>query len=154
NSINIGGWYLSNQSSMLNKFQIPVGTMIAAGGYLVFNARDNFGGAFTLSEVSDNVLLTSVDGGGNLAGYRESVDFAGAAPEVSFGRYIKSTGESDFVAMATATPGAANSTPIVGPIVINEVMYHPAAGNDEFIELYNISGSTVSLFDPAHTANT
>jgi autotransporter-associated beta strand protein len=162
NSIDIGGWYLSNQSSALNKFQIPVGTTIAAGGYKVFNARDDFNNVanphdlspFTLSEISDSVFLTSIDGAGAFAGYREDVDFAGSASEVSFGRYVKSTGESDFVAMTTATPGGANAAPIIGPIVINELMYHPVPAGDEFLELYNISGSAVPLYDPAHPGNT
>ena len=43
------------------------------------------------------------------------------------------------------TPGAANSTPLVGPVVINEIMYKPGYQGDEFIELYNPSDSPVDL---------
>ena len=46
------------------------------------------------------------------------------------------------------------SGPRVGPVVINEIHYHPAAGGDEFIELRNISGAEVPLFDPANPTNT
>src|SRR5436190_762800 len=62
------------------------------------------------------------------------------------------------------TIGTANSGPKVGPIVISEIMYHPsdiAIGtngldnvDDEFVELQNISGSTVNLYDAANPANT
>jgi hypothetical protein len=53
------------------------------------------------------------------------------------------------------TPWALNSQPKVGPIVINEIMYHPdwpvASPYDnesyEYVELYNISGSDVNLYD-------
>ncbi|HSH15339.1 MAG TPA: immunoglobulin domain-containing protein, partial [Verrucomicrobiae bacterium] len=51
--------------------------------------------------------------------------------------------------------------PRVGPVVISEIMYHPPAapgsteaGDLEFIELHNISGGDVMLFDPDHSTNT
>jgi hypothetical protein len=52
------------------------------------------------------------------------------------------------------TPDELNAPPKVGPIVINEIMYHPdwpAAGpydkeEYEYIELHNITGSPVTLY--------
>jgi hypothetical protein len=38
--------------------------------------------------------------------------------------------------------------------VINEVNYHPLAGGDAFIELLNISGADVLLYDPVDPADT
>ena len=55
--------------------------------------------------------------------------------------------------MQSLTLGAGNSAPRVGPVVINEVMYHPPLGYDEFVELHNLSGSAVSLFDAAYPTN-
>src|SRR5690606_20898143 len=56
--------------------------------------------------------------------------------------------------------GQANTGPRVGPIVVNEIMYNPPpviAGvdniQDEYIELLNITGQTVPLYDPAHPGN-
>ncbi|GAI28423.1 unnamed protein product, partial [marine sediment metagenome] len=67
---------------------------------------------------------------------------------VSFGRYLKSTGIYDFVAMDSNTPGSANAYPKIGPIVINEIMYHPDPNGDaEYIELYNITNADVNLYD-------
>ncbi|MEM7395995.1 MAG: FN3 associated domain-containing protein, partial [Verrucomicrobiota bacterium] len=60
----------------------------------------------------------------------------------------------DFVAMASRTLGSANGSPWVGPVALNEVMYHPAGDGDEYIELFNHSGATVPLFDPAYPTNT
>jgi hypothetical protein len=57
----------------------------------------------------------------------------------------------------------ANEYPKVGPVVINEFMYHPITINgtnitenpdDEYIELCNITSGPVALFDPAHPTNT
>ena len=42
-AIDLSGWYLSDSSATLNKYRIPDGTTIAAGGYLSFNATTSFG---------------------------------------------------------------------------------------------------------------
>ena len=48
--------------------------------------------------------------------------FGASETGTSFGRYLKSTGTYNFVPMSEPTPGAANAYPLVGPIVINEIM--------------------------------
>ena len=53
--------------------------------------------------------------------------------------------------MNTPTPGAPNSGPRVGPIVISEIMYHPGGsgtGDAEYLELLNVSTDPVTLYDP------
>ena len=59
------------------------------------------------------------------------------------------------------TLGGGNTGPRVGPIIISEIFYHPpdlADGSDnstdEFIELRNISGQAVDLFDVERPTNT
>src|SRR5204863_249594 len=83
---------------------------------------------FSLDALGDDLFLSSNAGGTVVGGYREHVDFPASAPEVSFGRYTKSTGGTDFVAMSAPTFGAPNALPLVGPVVINEIMYDPAPG--------------------------
>jgi hypothetical protein len=56
--------------------------------------------------------------------------------------------------MSAPTPGLPNAYPLVGPVVINEIMYHPVSGGDEFVELQNPTGDDVPLYAPAHPANT
>jgi hypothetical protein len=62
--------------------------------------------------------------------------------------------------MHVPTPGGANGLPRVGPIQLNEIMYHPAelepifpAPGFEYIELYNGSGTRVTMGDPAVPGN-
>jgi hypothetical protein len=85
-------------------------------------------------------------------GYREVEDFGASDSNVSIGRYYKaSTDNYNFVAMDSNTPGFVNTYPEVGPIVINEIMYHPNWPNNspydnekyEYVELYNITGADV-----------
>src|SRR5204862_1633780 len=81
------------------------------------------------------------------------IHFEAADPQVTLARYTN-TGGSAFAAASSPTPGAANAPPKVGPIVINEIMYNPPLGGDEFVELLNITTSPVNLFDPAHPEHT
>ena len=135
---------------------------IAPYGYKVYYENLHFGSTstdpgrripFALSENGEMVYLSSADGG-VLSGYREAEDFGASLGDVSMGRYIKSAASGydvDFVAMSSRTAGSANSTPKVGPIVISEIMYNPLnPDNDaEYVELVNVSGSAVTLFDLA-----
>ncbi|MBN1672653.1 MAG: lamin tail domain-containing protein [Kiritimatiellae bacterium] len=154
----IGGWYLSDSTDNYRKYAIPAGTTIAAGGYVVFDEADfntdtNNPACFALSSHGDEALLTHWDEAGNML-YLAEARFGGAANGVAFARHMRTDGEADFVAQSTATTlGAANAYPRVGPVVITEIMYHPAPGGDEFIELRNISGGAVKLYDPERPAN-
>lgn len=157
--IHIGGWFLSdnnNDDPNRMKYQIADGTVIGDHGYKVFYENLHFGNLsdpgchkpFQLSENGETLYLQSGSDGA-LTGYYQEEDFGASERDVAFGRYFKSTGASDFVAMSSNTPGAANAYPKVGPVVITEIMYHPAIHSDaEYVELQNISGSPVTLFDP------
>jgi len=55
--------------------------------------------------------------------------------------------------------GKTNANPLVGPVVINEIMYQPPAygtnspDDEEFIELLNTTNVTVTLYDPLRPTN-
>ena len=90
NALNLTGWWLSDDSRSLQKFQLPAGTTIAAGGYLLisesqFNSGAN---AFSLSSTGDEIVLSAIDGGGALTGFRAQVAFGAAADGVPFGRVL------------------------------------------------------------------
>jgi hypothetical protein len=154
-AVDIGGWFLSDSAGNLTKYEIAAGTILAPGGYVVFYEDRHFGNAqdpgclapFALSRHGETVYLHSgVDG--VLTGCSEQETFDASEPGISFGRYAKSTGTYNFVALREPTPGQANAGPQVGPVVINEIMYHPLASADaEYVELLNISGSSVVLYD-------
>lgn len=166
----VSGWFLTDDFRTPKKFRIPNSTVIPAGGYVTFdeaafNAGTPVGGntSFSLSSFGEEVYLFSADGAGNLSGYVHGFEFEAALSGVTFGRHI-SQGVERFVSQASATLGAANSGPLAGPIVISEIMYRPVDvpangeywdnSEDEFVELRNITGAPVSLFDPARPTNT
>ncbi len=155
------GWFLTENLNRPTKYCIPAGTVIPAGGYIVFN-RSQFGfngtNSFGLSSLGDSIYLLSGDGT-SLTGYGHGFQFGPQLKGVTFGRYVTSDGREHFVAQRGSTLGAANAGPKVGPVVINEIMYSPppfglaADSLDEYLELRNISNQTVPLFDTANPTN-
>lgn len=148
----LSGWYLSDDKREPYKYRISEGTVLEAGGYLVFSEDNDFGSdkepniGFALSENGESVVITG-PGQGLEPDYREVETFGPSAEDVSRGSYSKlSTGTRNFIAMAEATPGGPNSAPLVGPIVISEIMFAPESEDAEFIELLNISSETVRLY--------
>jgi hypothetical protein len=155
-AVNIGGWFLSDDEQDLKKYEIPATTIMEPYGYVVFYEDLQFGnpdatGAHTpfgLSENGETLYLNS-GSDGELTGYSDTEKFGASETAVAFGRYRKSTGSYNFVAMSENTPGGENAYPKVGPIVINEIMYNPLLTDDsEYVELLNINDSPVVLYDP------
>jgi hypothetical protein len=147
----ISGWWLSDDHFVRQKYQFPGGTVIPAGGYLVINESSfNIGpNAFSLSSLGDEIVLTEMSGG-VATGYRAQQSFGAAAENVSFGE-VSTAGGAEFWPQVARTPGAANAGPLIGPVIINEIHYHPPDlggsdnGRDEFVELHNITTSPVDL---------
>ena len=167
-NVDIGGWFLTDEFDTPKKYRIPDGTMIAANGFVTFD-ESQFNSifsstAFALGSTGDDVYIFSADAAGNLTGYYHGFSFGAARNGVTFGRYLNSQGDEHFVAQAAPTLGAANSLPLVGPIVISEIQYRPvdvftngAYWNNtehEYIELHNLTGASVHLYDDAHPTNT
>lgn len=183
--IDISGWWLSNDRDKPQKYRIPNNTIIPANGFIVFyEYQFNTGAnAFTFNSAhGDEVCLASADSSGNLTGYILYKSFVATENGVSLGRYVKSDGGTDFVPMSrlsfTTNPlyyvtrddppsyigifrlgtGAPNPYPLIGPVVISEIMYHPPdIGTndnpyDEYIELRNITTTNVPLYSTATNA--
>lgn len=159
----IGGWWLTDDLNTPYKFRIPSGTLIPPQGYVVFDENDfNLtGNGFGLGADGDEIWLLSADPTGALTGYLHGHSFGAADNGVSFGLHVTSTGAKHFVAQSQLSLGSSNFPPRVGPVVIQEIFYHPpedAEGEEmdreEFLELLNLSGTPVPLFDPAAATNT
>jgi hypothetical protein len=158
-NVDISNWYLTDDRTTPLKFRIPNGTSIPAQGYIVFtesdwNANPNSSNSFRLNSHGEEIYLYSGDTNGSLTGFSDGFAFGAARNGVSFGRYIISTGEAQYPAQVANTLGATNAGPRVGPVVINEINYHPPPGGDEFVELLNITNVSVPLYNTAFPTNT
>ena len=129
NSVNIGGWWISNSPDNPYKFKIPAGTVLTDGGYKVFfeqnyqNPTTNAAGFnsagtdtapyFTFNSAhGDDVIITTFGpsplfNGSNTV-FQLRHDFEAAANGVSFGRYVKSDGGTDLVPMSARSFGVNN----------------------------------------------
>lgn len=158
-SVDISHWWLTDDPNTPKKYRIPAGTMIDAGDFAVFdetqfNPTPGVAPSFALSSAGDDVYLFSGNSTGDLTGHSHGFDFAGGESGVSFGRHVNSIGEEQFPRQSSRTFNSANAGPLVGPLVINEVMYNPYPGYDEYVEIQNISAATVNLYDINNPANT
>ena len=136
-AVDLSGAFLSDEAG-INKYSIPSGTILPAGGFLSFDQTQL---GFALSSAGESVFLV------NAANTRviDAVSFEGQANGVSEGRHPD--GASGFQPLTATTPGAANAQPALSPVVINEVMFHPISGasKDEYVELYNRTDQNIDL---------
>lgn len=169
NAVNLGGWFITDDFSAPKKYRIPNGTTIPSLGYVVFdenqfNNQPLATNNFRLSSTGDDVWLFSGDANTNLTGYYHGFNFEASANGVSWGRLVTSVGEEHLVAQRALTLGDTNAGPLVGPIVIRTIMYHPpdvvtnalVLDDDvnEFIELLNTANTNVPLFNLTAATNT
>jgi hypothetical protein len=158
-NVSVGNWYLTDDRTVPRKFHIPANKTISAFGYIViteadWNADPNSTNSFRLDSHGEQIYLFSADAAGNLTGYSDGFTFGSAQNGVSFGRYVNSAGEAQYPAQLANSLGTTNIGPRVGPVVINEIQYHPAPGDDEFIELKSITNAPVKLYDSLFPTNT
>ncbi|MGC3961302.1 MAG: lamin tail domain-containing protein [Verrucomicrobiota bacterium] len=136
-AVNLSGAWLSDTAGT-NKYQIVNGTTIPARGFLAFS-QAQLGFAFAAD--GEAVYLVN----SNQTRVLDAVKFDGQENGVSLGRYPN--GAPGFQRLATVTQGTSNTPPQLSSVVISEIMYHPISENDddEYLELYNRSGSAVNL---------
>jgi hypothetical protein len=178
-SVDLSGWYLSNRSGNPTKYRIAPGTRLLPYGFgVLYEYQFKGTNDFTFNSAhGDRAILSAADANGRLTGYRVLADFGPTENAVSIGRFDTSQG-TDFVALGSRTlgidsprtlvefrqgRGRPNAYPLVGPVVIGEIMYHPpdawstnpaSAVNFEFIELQNLTTVPVPFYDPEHPTNT
>lgn len=155
-----GSWYLSDDVTNPEKWNIPSGTVIPAGAWVSFDEndfhpnRDSVG--FGLNKAGEQAVLSHRPGSG-LDRIVDCIQFKGQANPASWGRYPD--GDTYFQTLIP-TVGSANQLAPDG-IQITELMYNPPSVSGinadeqlEYIQLTNRSASSIALEDLVENSGT
>jgi hypothetical protein len=146
--VDVKGWELESKLKGKKWTVGGANTVVPANGYLLLEATaDVFGEGLFLSDNGDEIYLFEA-----VAGTRtgKETSLLISAGKQSSGIVEVAGGTVAQGAMATETPGAANSALKAGPIFISEIHYHENENdlNDlEFLELVNKGDAPVTLVE-------
>ena len=155
----VGDWILTRTTLAADwRWQPPpAGLRVAAdatippGGYLMVAVPS---GQLALDSGGEWPLaLLSATSDNRLTGYATAATLQPPAAGATVGRVVAAQGDVHYAALRTPTPGAANAAPLVGPVVISRLMLQPADGI-QWLELTNLTGQAVALYDPQEPART
>jgi len=143
-SINLNNWYLSDDIDELKKWAIPA-IEIAGNSYMSFDEVTGFhnpiSSGFGLNKAGEEIILSYLPGTSEDR-IVDSIRFNGQLINTSIGRYPD--GDTYWLEM-TPSRDWANDNPILN-VMVDELMYHPVDdADDEYIELYNPTASTIYL---------
>ncbi len=137
-SVDVSGCWLSDTDLTLGKFQIPSGTILAPKGVVSFNETQL---GFGLKAEGETIYFTNA----TQTRVLDAVRYRGQLPDTASGR--SPDGEGLVRRLSIATPGVTNGPAARGPVVLNEIYFHPITNDseDEWIELRNLTAAAVSL---------
>ncbi len=151
-TLTAGQWYLSDDDENLTAWAIPQ-TQIPPGGYVSFDEVTGFhqdplsAQGFGLKKAGERLYLSCLPG----TSYDRVVDcirFKAQVSNVSLGRYPDG---DDFWYKMPPSRNTANNSPL-DHIVISELMYSPPDAAFEYVELYNPTAQSISLWDAETTS--
>ncbi len=139
-AVDVSGWWLTDDLLVPGKYVLPMGSLIPANGALAVSAATL---GFPLAQAGGSIYLLSASAG-VATGYSHAWKY-GPTDTLSLGRVTDSSGEEWLVPLTSPTPEAVAASPKLGPVVINEIWYHPPTGFFEMVELYNAGATAVVL---------
>ncbi len=125
-TIDIGGWYFSDNLEDPFQYAIPLDTTLSGKEFLVLDETEL---GFALDAARGGELwLISVDRTTPIPTimFADRAEFGAAEPSVSLGRWPDRGGDDVLFSMVSQTFGSANSGPRFGPAVLSEVHFNPA----------------------------
>lgn len=142
-TIDLEGYYLTDDFLNLTNFEIPAPTTMPPRGFLSFTESE-LGFDLAIDAATRDRIGIALT---NPAGTRvvDAVIFRPLVDSRSEARVPD--GYRNFAPAADPTPGAANQVTVNEDVILNEIMYHPITEQslDEFLELYNRGATSADL---------
>ncbi len=139
-----GNWYLSDESDELDKWSLPVSSLNSQD-YVSYDEISGFhcpiSSGFGLDKSGEKLFLSYLPGDGQDR-VVDCIEFKGQENSISIGRFAD--GKQYWFSFDQPTKGSENLNP-AEHIVISEIMYNTADGQYEYIELTNVTDSSVDL---------
>lgn len=143
NTINLSGWYLSDDDSNLKLWAVSPSDL-APGEWISFDAQSGFnqnGGGFGLNRNGESLYLSYLPGQRGVDRVVDSVAFKAQELGVTWGRINNGA----YWGPMAPSRGQSNHS-VIASVYVDEFMYHPADGNtSEYIELYNHTQEEIIL---------
>ena len=140
-NVDIGDWYFKDNLARIEQWQIPLGTTITAGAYILFWAdgtdtvAQGYHTDFKLSAQGEDIGLYNTND--VLVDY---IVYGDQGPDISFGR--RPDGHSDWVYFMVPTPGRANDS-----VGVQEFTFSPSPIFSHASGFYNGAQSIVLTVD-------
>jgi hypothetical protein len=165
-TIDLGGYFLSDDADDLMEWTFPTGTEIEANGYLIVwadNDEDQSGlhANFKLSAAGESIFLSDTSGA-----VIDEVTYVDQTTDISYGRYPNGTG--DFIVMSPTfnaeNIGLSNTLELATEIVVLKAYPNPAeysfylelneeGQKERMLYVYNINGTVFyqnTMIDKIH----
>lgn len=155
-TIDLSGWLMTDDDTRPQSewVSLPAGATLYAGGFYVIENREG-AWSFGLSEAGDNVFLFRPNPLGGAPIQVAAMRFGASPRNVSFIRYVDSTGKARFPMQAgEPSLGAANCGVLISAVQIEELMIDPPSGDSEYVVVANVGSVPAPLFDPDYPTNT
>ena len=149
-SIDLEGYYLSDDLNDLSQWAIPSGTSIDANGYLIIWAdsdEDQTGlhANFKLSASGESIYLTNSDGT-----IVDNLSFPEQSEDISYGRFPNGTGEFQFMSPTFNAENDNSLSTQITPLASGNLKVYPNPFEDSFyleVDADSYEGKTVSVYN-------
>jgi len=119
-SIDVSGWYVSDDVGVPDKFALPAGSILAAGGHLAVDAQQA-GGSLDAPPGGSLLLIEPDSLSGQPRRFADRVQLENGGRDTSLGRWPDGDPASRLIPMGTPTLGGPNSGPAAANLVLSEV---------------------------------
>lgn len=143
-SIDISNWFLTDNPKAPKKYRIPAGTVMSPNSFKSFTA-DQFKNDIAVSINGGSIYLFSANADGTLTGFSHGLEYEDGSIGTSYGLKQNSDLHYYTCRFKQTTIGSENSEPASGELVISEIMYNPSSNGTEYLEIVNLTDSTIKL---------